>query len=612
MKQESKEHIKNRMIKKAASLWGVAPNEIEMSFDPIVSLLISACASEIEKISGDISESQMRVTEKLIQLMTPETVYGPKPAHAILYTEPSTQTTKIKPEYLFYFKKKVTFKNTSVKFKNLYFSPSQEFKLVDAKVTHLATGNMISTINAQKQTEVLYRDSKKSILPDATLYLGVSSKTTDLSMEDVSVYFELRDVEDRELFYHHLRNAIWFAGETPLDTVPGFYNKNEERRLDLDAIFEDISNKTNNISKQTNNNYKKHYVTLKSKEAASIPANTSYAELDSWIQEKKIKIEDNICWIKVVFPTIINNSSLENIFCSLNTFPAINRELNEFSYQMKQYIHIVPVKTEDLFLDMKTIENTDGKKYRVRSKNNLSEEKGSFVIRNNNIGKLDHRKAREYLVNLIELLKDESASFSFFNNDFLQSNLKGLNQLISLLEKKVSETSTQVTETNYVVLKPFKKKEHLLLEYWTTNGSLANGIKSGSPLEIYKGIDIKQKSSLLITPSYGGKDELSMEERLNSYRRSILSRDRIVTKEDVKAICYEMYGDKITSVQVQKGFTKAIGLTKGMIQCIEIILQPNASNVTTTEEWGAIQANLLLYLENNSINVFPYKIKILN
>lgn len=600
------------MIKKAASLWGVAPNEIEMSFDPIVSLLISACASEIEKISGDINESQMRVTEKLIQLMTPETVYGPKPAHAILYTEPSAKTVTIKPEYLFYFKKKVTFKNTSVKFKNLYFSPSQDFKLVDAKITHLATGNMISTINAQKQTELLYRDTKKTVLPNATLYLGITSPITDLPMEDVSIYFELRDVEDRDLFYHHLRNTIWVAGENTLDKVPGFHSKNEERRLDLNAIFEDISNKTNNICQQTNNNYKKHYVTLKANKDASVPTETSYAELDSWIQEKKIKIDEKVRWIKVVFPTIIDNTSLENVFCSLNTFPAINRELNEFSYQMKQYIHIVPVKTEDLFLDMKSIVNTDGKKYKTRSKNNLSEEKGSFVVRDNNIGKLDHRKAREYLVNLIELLKDESASFSFFNNDFLQSNLKGLNQLISLLEKKVSETSTQLTETNYVVLKPYKKKEHLLLEYWTTNGSLANGIKSGSPLEIYKGMDIKQKSSVMITPTYGGKDELSMEERLHSYRRSILSRDRVVTKEDVKALCYEMYGDKITSVQVQKAFTKSIGLTKGMIQCIEILLLPNKDNSTTAEEWESIHTNLMFYLENNSINVFPYKIKILN
>ena len=47
---ETSEVIKNRMIKRAAALWGVPANEIEISFDPVVTLLLGACASEIEKI----------------------------------------------------------------------------------------------------------------------------------------------------------------------------------------------------------------------------------------------------------------------------------------------------------------------------------------------------------------------------------------------------------------------------------------------------------------------------------------------------------------------------------------------------------------------------------
>ena len=45
------------MIKKAATMWGVAANEIEMSFDPVVSLLIAACASEME---NRVKEEQNR------------------------------------------------------------------------------------------------------------------------------------------------------------------------------------------------------------------------------------------------------------------------------------------------------------------------------------------------------------------------------------------------------------------------------------------------------------------------------------------------------------------------------------------------------------------------
>jgi len=234
---------------------------------------------------------------------------------------------------------------------------------------------------------------------------------------------------------------------------------------------------------------------------------------------------------------------------------------------------------------MNTITNTNGKVYKPQSKDNSNKNKGTYITRTESVGKLGYRKANEYVVYLLELLKDESASFSLFNNDFLQSNLKELNQLISRLENKVSEVTNAVSETTYLSLKPFNIKESLLVEYWTTNGTLANNIKTGSKLEIYKGIGIKQKSGTLLTPTHGGKDHLLMEERLNAYRRALLSRNRVVTKEDVKALCYEIYNNKITKIEVQKNYIKDIALNKGLIQCIEIILTPNTS-VETKEPFG--------------------------
>ena len=261
---------------------------------------------------------------------------------------------------------------------------------------------------------------------------------------------------------------------------------------------------------------------------------------------------------------------------------------------------------------MKSITNTEGESYKLRSKQNSSHEKGTFALRSDNVGKLDQRNAKEYITQLIELLKDESASFSLYNNDFLQSNLKDLNQLISLLEKKISETTINETETVYAMLKPYRKKENLLVEFWTTNGGLANNINIGSSVEVYRAIGLKQKSSYLVTQTQGGKDELSMKERLNAYRRTLLSRDRVVTKEDIKILCYELYGDKIIKAEVKKGYMNHISTNKGLIQCIEILLYPNTKKQTELVEWESTNSNLLFYLEKKSLNIFPYKIKIVN
>ncbi len=598
------------MLKKAATLWGVPANEIEMSFDPIVSLLLTACAAEIEKISGEIDESQTRITEKIIQLMTPGSIFGPKPAHAILYSDPIDSSLNLNPDYMFSFKKKTSFKNTSVNFKDIYFSPLQEFNLTKGNIKYIATGSSISEIEEKKQFQNIFKGDKKSCLQESSLYLGISSNLESISLKDISFYFELQDIEDNAIFYHHLKNAEWFIGDKKIDTSEGFFNSKKTNELDLDSIFNDTSNKTNNIVEQLRNNYSRHYITIKSEKATY--SKSSFPELDKIISDHRLKIDEETIWLKIVFPRVITNQLLGNLYCSLNAFPVVNRELNSFSYQMKEYINILPIKAENLFLDIKSITNTNGKSYKLQSKNTSESEKGSYSIRTDNAGKLYHRKAKEYISHLIELLKDESASFSFFNNDFLHKNLKNLNQLISLLENKVSEINNTVTETCYVSLKPFNQKETLLIEYWTTNGNEGNNIKSGSPLKVYNGIGIKQKSSFLVTSTFAGKNELSMNERLNAYRRSLLSRDRIVTKEDVKALCHEMYNDKIDNVSITKGYTTDIALKKGLVQCINIELTPNNEIPTEPYEWNSLNNNLLFYLEKHSVSVFPYKVKMVS
>jgi len=609
MRDNSKEEIRNRMMKNAASLWGVPANEIDTSFDPIVALLISACAAEIEKIASEVNESQTRITEKIIQLMTPEFVFGARPAHSILYTEPVDANLKMQPEYLFAYKKKVSYKNVAENYKDIYFSPLQSFNLIDAKVKHIATGNLIGEINKTKQLQPLFNNAN---LSQSTLYLGLKTNDNSASLKNVSLFFEQQDIKNNTIFYHHLKNAEWYVNGEKINTNAGFYNSEKQNALKLDSIFNKVSSKTYNIEEQVRNNYSKHYITIKNDIKCSTLKPKPCTELESVISENKLKIDDDIIWIKVVFPRVVNNTMLASVFCSFNAVPVINRKLNGFTYQLKEFIDIVPITTEDLFLDLKSLTNTSGKSYKLQSKDDSNKEKGSFVLRTDNVGKLDHRKAKEYVTHLIELLKDESASFSFFNNDFLFKNLKTLNQLIALLENKVSEIAHQITETSYISLTPYRKKESLIIEYWTTNGIEANNIKIGSDLKVYNGVGIKQKSSVLLTSSFGGKSDLTMNERLNAYRRSLLSRDRIVSREDIKALCYEMYNDKIESVNVYKGYTKDIGLKKGLLQCINIDLKPNMSVQTQENEWIALNNNVLLFLENHSVSVFPYKIKIVN
>ncbi|MDH7446798.1 type VI secretion system baseplate subunit TssF [Aquimarina sp. 2201CG14-23] len=611
MGSENKVQIKNRMIKKAASLWGVSPNEIESSFDPVVSLLIGACASEIEKISGEIDNSQTRITERLIQLMTPETLYGSRPAHGVIYAEPIEKKASITPEHLLYYKKRVKSKNASNELKNIYFSPIQENQLIDASISRIICGDKIHEIEGKRKSVSSLSFNKRGSLPPSTLYLGVKTEHQKIGIKDVSFYFELLDVQENELFYHHLKNAKFYLDGQLIDTFPGYFNSDISRRINLESIFDYKPNKTRNIEEQVKKLYKKHYISVKSDISLDSKAKMP-EEFSNFINLKDHDDLGDFNWIKIEFPRIVDDAILESVYCTFNAFPALNRKWESISYQLKDYIDIVPISTQELFLDMKSISNTSGKEYRLRENDSSKDHKGTYVIRRDNVSKLDYRKAREYLTHLIELLKDESASFSFFGNDFLQSNINELNQNISLLEKKVSDMKKTSEETNYVSVKPYKKKDTLLVEYWVTNGEEANQIKSGNSLSIYQGSDLKQKGSMFLTSTFQGKNNLGMDERLNAYRRALLSRNRIVTREDVKALCYELCSNKVEDVKVTKGFKTDIRISKGLIPCIEVMLFASKEVVTSETEWNSLKSNILSILEQQSLNVFPYKITVID
>ena len=118
---------------------------------------------------------------------------------------------------------------------------------------------------------------------------------------------------------------------------------------------------------------------------------------------------------------------------------------------------------------------------------------------------MDTKKAKDYLIHLIDLLRNESAAFSNFGSDFLNEMTSKLNQDISLLESKVLDVDMETSEKKYLEVHPFLEKEILFIDYWTTIGNGANNIRSNTPLLVYKGADIDSKNCYLITNSIGGK-----------------------------------------------------------------------------------------------------------
>ena len=611
MSIQTKNQIKNRMVKKAAELWGVSPNDIDSSFDPVVSLLLGACASELSKISTEVNKSQSRISERLIELMSPDTSSGSQPAHAIAHAMPTEPFSDIVPANQLYAKKKIKNNDGEVSFKTAYFSPIKPFKLVNSYIQYALTGNKILSFENDRKTidsdTVSLANSNQ--LPNSSIYLGFSKTKEKISLKQTSLFFELNDISNHELFYNQLKQAKFYFNDTPIDVEYGFQDSKTEDSINIDNIFSNKPQKSLTIENQTATIYRKHYVTIVSD--CLLNSEAKNEELLNHIDLKTHDDFEEMNWIKVVFPNTITNKILSNLYVAVNTFPVLNRRLESTSYILKDFSTIVPFSTTDLFLDIRKITNDNNREYTILD-TNQGNQKGTYTLRDESVGRLDSKKAKDHLTHLLELLKNESAAFSVLGNDFLQTNIQKLNQNISALEDRVAEMSLEVEENHYLSLKPYSNRETIFIDFWSTIGAQANLIKTNAKLQVYKGADIDTQKCFLVTPTSQGKNSLTTDEKLYKYRRMLLSRERIVTREDVKALCFDICGNKIENVTLSKEFKTHPDYNKGLIPTIVVEIKKNNEVKVENVEWIMIKNNILSVLEEKSTNLFPYLIKLID
>lgn len=607
MALETKEDIKNRMLRKAAELWGVPANEIKDHADPLVHLILTACAAEIEQLSLEVKESQNHITDRLMQLLTPETVFDVKPAHAIAYADSLAPKITINEEYGLYAKKMNEDILSEAQSKQTFFSPTKETHLIAAKIKYMVTADKAYHFSNHKTKDLFEIYEASTSLSNSTLYLAIETELPEISLDEVSIYFEYQGIAQKELFYYHLKNARWFISDGEIDTING-YRREEESQLK--NFTREKRNKTQTLIDNINSYYEKFYTTLKV--VAEESERSSFPEIETLLETQKSNIEQGLFWLKIEFPSVISNKMLSSLFCSLNTFPVVNRKKENFSYQMKKFISLVPIISESLFLDVKNVQNIEGESYQQKDLHNEIKEKGTYALKSQNLNALDTLKAKDYLVRLLDLLKNESAAFSFLEHDFLSSNIETLNQTIAVIDEKLSVAPTANTHTNYMSVKPYKDSENIFIEYWTSIGEKANALKAGLSLQVYEGYDINPNTAYMVTPTFGGQDKLSKEQRLNAYRSIALSHNKIVTEKDIEMLCYDLYQDKISKVQVKRGKMTDYARSKGLTICIEIILTPSEVHQVKDYEWDYLNNNLMAILKERSMNVYPFKISIKN
>lgn len=335
---------------------------------------------------------------------------------------------------------------------------------------------------------------------------------------------------------------------------------------------------------------------------------------DEWLElpEKNLQAlqAENALFIKIELGRMFQQETLDRIFCSINAFPIVNRSLNSLNYRTDTWVNIIPMQIEGSFLDLHSITGSSGNQYKISiSADSQQVEEGEAVVRSGGVGKTNSREVREIIGSLMEAIRDESAYFSRMSNEFVLARLREITRILARLEDQMKLAKDKKETLHYVLLKPTAAGESVTVNYWTTNGSEAHAVKTGTQLTAFNHTITAAKGAYVLTNCTGGKSIITESEKQYILKRQLSSGGKVISAEDVKLLSYQLFGDKLKKIEVKKGIQPGNGANQGFQRTIDIFLTLAPSQQESAKDEVAYLCSELEYhLSLQASPVCPFRV----
>ncbi|WP_420150005.1 type VI secretion system baseplate subunit TssF [Spirosoma sp.] len=604
----TRDRVKTRMLRRAADLWGYAESDLD-SFDPLVAMLIEACSVEFERVSVELGNTQTRLLDRLAQVLHPEPDVA-HPAFAVVQVRSLEPQTILSPTVLLGAKRAAEFQANQTSGPDTYFSAVQPYSVVNGSVQYVATTEAIIRIDdATQKTSVAQRQGNPVVQPYQSVWIGLELADDVASLEGVTFFFDWPDEAGSTNYYSALAQSSWLLNGQELQVQTGMPEAPTDSPVDL--LFDGLKKR----EKQAMMLYNRQFITIKTAptfRTSGQQKETYPKAIGQWFSERDLRmLKEPLWWIELRISHTVSKDALLNSRIGINCFPVLNRRLQRITYRLQQTLNIIPLETDRYFLAMRDVRTSQNKQLTAIPLGNLSDLSANTYMVRYGVSRFDDRDARQTLVNLLDLLHDESASFSALGEDFLTAVLRELDQALARLEVKVEQKTRRRDAIPYLIVKAQQPGETVYIDYWTCDGETANRIPAGSRLTPSADNSLRKDASFLMTTTSGGRGRPTESEKISQYKRSLLTRNRIVTLEDVRAVCQAELGGHLRSVQVERTFRVDALPANGFQRCIRVRLEPSASSAYTAVDWRE-QANLLTaQLQEQSVAALPYQVEVI-
>jgi hypothetical protein len=610
------EWAKHHLYARASDEWGYDA----LDADPLVHLLVGACASEAKEVYQAIQSTEDRVFERLLRYLLPAAYHLPQPAVAIAGGKAKTGKLVLPDTHHLLYK---------TEDKAFAFTPVFEATLLAGDIRYIGIDEEIID-RSDKQREGQFLGPSKHQQTVSRLLVGIETIQALGSLENTTFYLDWKgsELEKRQVL-QSFSQSTWHWNELDLQKQNGFIGHQ-------DASWQESIDPERQLQSRVHAQYYRNFLTI-TDTAKSVAPNVSVKDmLDTWMSnyvvspenndstiDKWSAVKGNFTWVRVQLPYPITLTDIkQNLVLEINHFPVANRRLvekddSETFFSRSLGLELIQIKPSNgLFLGIKQVLNQKtNKPLPSKAMAQLLKEKNqpSFVMRMNGIGRADDFNTWQRLQHMLGLFRQEHRQSEVAER--LGDNLS-LEELHEIIGQRILKSTGESPIKNYspsvfLMIQPGDQAQQLRVKvaYWQTDGEGAGILNANMKLlsEIaLSGLD--QHSLRLVTAPKGAKDEITSTEQGHILQDQLFRRGRVVTAQDIKSLCFLKMGDKAKNVHIQPYFeTDRSSMNGGFQRAFEVQVSIDDPDDTHAK---LVAQEIELTLMENSVGTIPYRVRL--
>lgn len=577
-----------------------------MEADPLVHLLIGACAAEAKSIYDAIQESDDRLLQRLLRYLLPEAFLFPQPAYGIARAQPTVSSCQLAASQEF---------KALVNDRVFPFSPLFETTLLGGLVRFIGLDSRI--IESKPGSPYLSGTGPETV---SKLLLGIETKQPLTSLENVALYFDWRGaMSERQAFLQALSTGHWTCNGKELKRETGL-------TADSGLLAEQFQAESR-LLRQVAARYRLQFHLITQASLAPPLPESAPTVLTQWLgspapMEQGERSGAHFTWIRIDLPCPLQLTDVaRNLVADINHFPVANRRLLRKADEGTYF-------SKSLGFEAAVLEPKDGHFCGIHSVIDLEtgaeipsvafskllgedRDRPGYTLRYGGAGRYDNLNAWERLSYLLGLLRQEHKDREAIEELGLKLTLEEVHEALGkrILKGLNQKAEKDHTPPAYLFFRLGRsQKLDAEVRYWITQGEEANQIPAGTLLYAEPPIaGIDPASPRFVTPTTDGKTTVSQTEQTLLLQDSLFRRERIVTAHDIKSLCRKMLGDHLKEVAIQPYFDTNGDSRSGIRRAMEVLLKVDEADDVHLYQIGQ---EIETILKENSVGTVPYRVRL--